>query len=62
MYDSNLEHYMHKQNRFRGFQFTSDLYQPRDRNLLAKLVPTYAGRGVSRGHYNGVPQLLISIF
>jgi hypothetical protein len=36
--------------------------RPSDRRLLAKLVPTFVDRGVSRGHRNGSPRPLISVF
>jgi hypothetical protein len=32
------------------------------RRRSAKLVPTFAGRGVSRGQRNGSPRPLISVF
>jgi hypothetical protein len=35
---------------------TSELYRPRDSSLSAKLVPTYADRGVSHGQRNRSPR------
>jgi hypothetical protein len=40
----------------------SELYRPSDRRLLAKLVPTFADRGVSSGQRNEFPRSLISVF
>jgi hypothetical protein len=40
---------------------TSELYQPSDRCLSAKLVPTFADRGVSRSQRPGSPTAVISI-
>jgi hypothetical protein len=40
----------------------AELYRPSDRRLSAKLVPTFADRGVSRGQRNGFPRPLISVF
>jgi hypothetical protein len=34
-----------KKNKFRSFSPQSELYQPSDRRLAAKLVPTLADRG-----------------
>jgi hypothetical protein len=45
-----------------GAQSASELYRPSDRSLSAKLVPTLADRGVSRGQRNESPQPLISVF
>jgi hypothetical protein len=33
----------------------SELYQPSDRRLSAKLVPTFADRGVSHSQHSGPP-------
>ena len=41
---------------------TSELYRQGGRLRSAKLVPTFADRGVSRGHRNGSPRSLISVF
>ena len=40
----------------------SELYQQSGRRRSAKLVPTFAERGVSRGQRNGSPRPLISVF
>jgi hypothetical protein len=50
----------HKQNPW--IEFASELYPPSDRRLLAKLVPTFSGERVSRGHGNGSPRPLNSVF
>ena len=39
-----------------------ELYRQGGRRRSAKLVPTFADRGVSRGQRNGSPQPLISVF
>jgi len=39
-----------------------ELYRQSGRRRSAKLVPTFADRGVSRGQRNGSPQPLISDF
>jgi hypothetical protein len=36
-----------KQNELRGLQCESELYRPSDRLLSAKLVPTFADKGVT---------------
>ena len=41
-------------------QSTRELYRQSGRRRSAKLVPTFADRGVSRGQRNGSPQPLIS--
>jgi hypothetical protein len=38
----------------------SELYRPSDRRLSAKLVPTFADRGVSRSQRDGPPTAVIS--
>ena len=40
----------------------TELYRQSGRRRPAKLVPTYADRGVSRGQRNGSPRPLISVF
>ena len=40
----------------------SELYRQSGRRRSAKLVPTFAGRGVSRGQRNGSPRPLNSVF
>ena len=40
----------------------SELYRQSGRRRSAKLVPTFADRGVSRGQRNGSPRPLISVF
>jgi hypothetical protein len=40
----------------------SELYRPSDRRLSAKLVPTFADRGVSRSQRAESPMAVISIF
>ena len=40
----------------------SELYRQSGRRWSAKLVPTFADRGVSRGQRNGSPRPLISVF
>jgi hypothetical protein len=40
----------------------SELYRPSDRRLSAKLVPTFADRGVSLGQCGGSPTAVISRF
>jgi hypothetical protein len=40
----------------------SELYRPSDRRLSAKLVPTFANRGVSRGQSDGSLTAEISVF
>jgi hypothetical protein len=40
----------------------SELYRPSDRCLSAKLVPTFADRGVSHSQRVGCPTAVISIF
>jgi hypothetical protein len=40
----------------------SELYRPSERHLSAKLVPTFADRGVSRSKRGGSPTAVISIF
>jgi hypothetical protein len=39
----------------------SELYQPSDRRLSAKLVPTFAVRGLSRSQRGGYPTALILV-
>ena len=43
-------------------QSARELYRQSGRRRLAKLVPTFADRGVSRGQRNESPQPLISVF
>jgi hypothetical protein len=43
-------------------QSASELYRQSDRRMLAKLVPTFADRGVSHGHCSGSPTAVISFF
>ena len=43
-------------------QSASELYRQSGRRRSAKLVPTFADRGVSRGQSNGSPRPLISVF
>ena len=43
-------------------QSASELYRQSGRRRSAKLVPTFADRGVSRGQCNGSPRSLISVF
>jgi hypothetical protein len=40
----------------------NELYQPSDRSLSAKLVPTFADRGVSSSKRGGSPMAVISVF
>jgi hypothetical protein len=40
----------------------SELYQPSDRRVSAKLVPTFADRGVSRSQSGGSLTAVISVF
>jgi hypothetical protein len=40
----------------------SELYRPSDPRLSAKLVPTFADRGVSHGQCGGSPTAVISVF
>jgi hypothetical protein len=40
----------------------SELYRPNDRRLSAKIVPTFADRGVSRSQRGGFPTDVISVF
>jgi hypothetical protein len=40
----------------------SELYRPSERRLSAKLVPTFADRGVSRNHLGGSPTAVISVY
>jgi hypothetical protein len=40
----------------------SELYPPSDRHLSAKLVPTFADRGVSRSQRGGSPTAVIPVF
>jgi hypothetical protein len=40
----------------------SELYRPSDLLLSAKLVPTFADRGVSHGQCGGYPTAVISVF
>jgi hypothetical protein len=42
-------------------QSASKLYQPSDRRLSAKLVPTFEERGVSSGQRGGSPTTVISV-
>jgi hypothetical protein len=39
----------------------NELYRPRDRRLSAKLVPTFADRGMSRSERGGSPTAIISV-
>jgi hypothetical protein len=39
----------------------SELYRPSDHHLSAKLVPTFADRGVSHGQCSGSPMVVILI-
>jgi hypothetical protein len=43
-------------------KFASELYRQSGRRRSAKLVLTFAVRGVSRGQRNGSPRPLISVF
>jgi hypothetical protein len=40
----------------------SELHRPSDRSLSAKLVPTFADRGVSRSQRGGSPTAVFSVF
>jgi hypothetical protein len=40
----------------------SELYRPSDRRLSAKLIPTFADRGVQRSQRGGSPAAVISVF
>jgi hypothetical protein len=40
----------------------SELYRPSDRRLLAKLVTTFADRGMSRSQRGGSPMVVILVF
>jgi hypothetical protein len=40
----------------------SELYRPSNRRLTAKLVPTFADRGVSRSQSRGFPKALLAVF
>jgi hypothetical protein len=40
----------------------SEIYLPSDRLLSAKLVPTFANRGISRSQRGGSATAVISIF
>jgi hypothetical protein len=40
----------------------SELYRLSDRRLSAKLVPTFADRGLSHGQRGGSPTAVISVF
>jgi hypothetical protein len=51
-----------KKNKLLGFWSASKLYQLSGHRLLAKLVPTFAGKGVSHGQRNRSPWLLTSLF
>jgi hypothetical protein len=39
-----------------------ELYRPNNRRLSAKLVPTFADRGMSHGQCGGSPTAIISVF
>jgi hypothetical protein len=41
---------------------TSELYRPSDSRLSAKLVPTFADKGVSRGQHSVSPTAIFSVF
>jgi hypothetical protein len=41
---------------------SSELYRLSDHRLSAKLVPTFADRGVSRSQRGGSPTAIISVF
>ena len=51
-----------KKTKLRGLKSARELYRQSGRRRSAKLVPTFADRGVSRGQRNGSPQPLISVF
>jgi hypothetical protein len=44
------------------FHFASELHRPSDRRLSAKLVPTFADRGVSLSQRGESPAVVISVF
>jgi hypothetical protein len=41
---------------------TSERYRPSDRRLSIKLVPAFTDRYVSRGHRDGSPKAVTSVF
>jgi hypothetical protein len=45
-----------KQNKLPWPESASELYRPGDRHLSAKLVPTFADRGLSRSQRGGSPR------
>jgi hypothetical protein len=48
--EMKLDEYVHAQTPWP--ESASELYRPKDHRLLAKPVPTFAGRGVARGQRN----------
>jgi hypothetical protein len=65
-YDSNINipsSQTYKTNKHTPWhEFASELYRPSDRRFSAKLVPTAAGRGVSRIQRGGFSTAVISVF
>jgi hypothetical protein len=54
--------YITKNKRTHWAEFASEVCGPSDRSLSAKLVPTFANKGVSCSQRGGSPMAVFSVF